>query len=179
MNDISDMKAMTNLIDSLQERCKEFDGKLEKMSEEKEHATKEHEKILQTVSNLRRDLYKEYDRNISLQSRLDQLEQNQRENNVRVMGFPEQDDDINIKTQLVQLVGAKEELAVHISSTLRMGKKKINKPRDLIVTLSLNRNATFWKLPFFWRRVYTSESGVIHHFDNAHGNNLPKNPFQN
>ncbi len=21
---------------------------------------------------------------------------------------------------------------------------------------------TFWKLPFFWRRVYTSESGVIH-----------------
>ncbi len=41
-------------------------------------------------------------------------------------------------------------------------------------TLSLKRNATFWKLPFFWRRVYTRESGVIHHFDNAHGNNLPK-----
>ncbi len=27
-------------------------------------------------------------------------------------------------------------------------------------------NATFLKLPFFWRRVYTSESEVIHHFDN-------------
>ncbi len=33
---------------------------------------------------------------------------------------------------------------------------------DLESTLSLKRNATFWKLPFFWRRVYTSESGVIH-----------------
>ncbi len=31
----------------------------------------------------------------------------------------------------------------------------------------------FWKLPFFWRRVYTSESGVNNGFDNAHGNNLP------
>ncbi len=30
------------------------------------------------------------------------------------------------------------------------------------ITLFLKRNATFWKLPFFWRRVYTSESGVIH-----------------
>ncbi len=28
-------------------------------------------------------------------------------------------------------------------------------------TLFLKRNATFWKLPFFWRRVYTGESGVM------------------
>ena len=31
-------------------------------------------------------------------------------------------------------------------------------------TLFLKRNATFWMLPFFWRRVYTSESGVICRF---------------
>ncbi len=29
-------------------------------------------------------------------------------------------------------------------------------------TLFSKRKATFFKLPFFWRRVYTSESGVIH-----------------
>ena len=33
-------------------------------------------------------------------------------------------------------------------------------------TLFSKRNATFLKLPFFWRRVYTNESGVMHHFDN-------------
>ncbi len=27
--------------------------------------------------------------------------------------------------------------------------------------------------------MYTSESGVIHHFDNAYGNNLPKTPLEN
>ena len=32
----------------------------------------------------------------------------------------------------------------------------------LLSTLSLKRNATFWKLTFFWRRVYTIESGVIY-----------------
>ncbi len=32
-------------------------------------------------------------------------------------------------------------------------------------TLFSKRNATFLKLRFFWRRVYTSESGVMHHFD--------------
>ena len=35
-----------------------------------------------------------------------------------------------------------------------------------VCTLFLKRNAAFWKLPFFWRREYTSESGVVHHFDN-------------
>ena len=49
----------------------------------------------------------------------------------------------------------------------------------LVNTLFSKRNATFLKLPFFWRRVYASEYGVIHHFDNAHGNNLPKTPLQN
>ena len=32
-------------------------------------------------------------------------------------------------------------------------------------TLFSKRNATFLKLPFFWRRVYASESGGVHHFD--------------
>ena len=34
----------------------------------------------------------------------------------------------------------------------------------------------FFKLAFFWRRVYTNECEVINHFDNAHGNNMPKTP---
>ncbi len=44
-------------------------------------------------------------------------------------------------------------------------------------TVFSKRNATFLKLPFFWRRVYTSESGVIHHIDKAHGNNLLKTSY--
>ncbi len=58
-----------------------------------------------------------------------------------------------------------------------MGNENFLSDSSITSTLFLKRNATFWKLPFFWRRVYTSESGIIHHFDNAHGNNLPKAPF--
>ena len=32
---------------------------------------------------------------------------------------------------------------------------------SLRCTLSSKRNATFLKLPFFWKKVYTSESGAI------------------
>ena len=38
-------------------------------------------------------------------------------------------------------------------------------------TLSSKNMATLFKLPFFWRRMCTSESRVIHHFDDAQGNN--------
>ena len=48
-----------------------------------------------------------------------------------------------------------------------------------LTTLFSKRNATFLQLRFFWRRVYTSESGVMHNFDKTHGNNLPKTSFQN
>ena len=44
---------------------------------------------------------------------------------------------------------------------------------ELISTLSLKRIATFSKLPFFCRRVYTNEYGVIHHFGNANGSHDP------
>ena len=41
-------------------------------------------------------------------------------------------------------------------------------------TLFSKRNATFLTMPFFWRPVYASETGVIHHFDNAHGDKNQK-----
>ncbi len=41
-------------------------------------------------------------------------------------------------------------------------------PKLLSSTLFLKRNTTYWKLPFFWRRVYTSESGVISHDPGSH-----------
>ncbi len=49
----------------------------------------------------------------------------------------------------------------------------------LLTYTLFKKKCTFLKLPFFWRRVYASESVVIHHFVNAHGKNLPKIPFQN
>ncbi len=41
-------------------------------------------------------------------------------------------------------------------------------PCFTILPLFSKRNATFLKLHFFWSGVYTSESGVMHHFDSAH-----------
>ncbi len=52
---------------------------------------------------------------------------------MRVVGFPEEVDDNNIKEQLVELVGAPEALVSDICSVTRMGKKKEEKPRDLVV----------------------------------------------
>ena len=37
-------------------------------------------------------------------------------------------------------------------------------------TLFYNRNASFWKLHFFWGRLYATGPGIIHHFHNALGN---------
>ncbi len=92
------------------------------------------ELVFETVSNLRRDVYKNQDKNIMLQSKVDQLEQDQREANVRVIGFPEQDNtDADIRTKLIQLVGASDKSAENIISTSRMGRVKDDRPRDLII----------------------------------------------
>ncbi len=79
-------------------------------------------------------MYKNQDKNIMLQSKVDQIEQDQRETNVRVIGFPEQDNtDADIRTKLVQLVGASDKSAENIISTSRMGRVKDDRPRDLII----------------------------------------------
>ena len=46
-------------------------------------------------------------------------------------------------------------------------------------TLFSKRNLRFWRLHFFWRRLYASEPWVMHHLYSALGNNLPKTPSQN
>ncbi len=46
-------------------------------------------------------------------------------------------------------------------------------------TLFSKRNASFWKMHFFWERLYAIWPGIIHHFQNALGDKLPKTPFQN
>ena len=47
------------------------------------------------------------------------------------------------------------------------------------VTLFSKRNTSFWKLHFFWRRLYAIGPGIIHHLHNGPGNKLPKTPSQN
>ncbi len=39
---------------------------------------------------------------------------------------------------------------------------------QVLLVLHSFTKETFLRMPFFWRRVYASETGVIHHFDNAH-----------
>ncbi len=133
-SDRNEMKVMAKHIESLQDRCTKLEKKIQEMLEEKESTLENQQLVFDTVSNLRRDMYKNHDKNIMLQSKVDQMEQARRETNIRVVGLPEQDNsDTYIKISLVQLVGASEESAKSIISTSRMGRMKDDKPRDLIV----------------------------------------------
>ena len=85
------------------------------------------------MSNIRRELYKEHDRNLNLQTRLDELDQRRRDNNVRVVGLKEDEDDENIASELIKLVGKSGTSVEDICTITRMGKKKEGKPRDLLV----------------------------------------------
>ncbi len=124
--DHAKVEDMSNKVQSLERTCQKLENKIQELVEN-------NEKTLQTVSNLRRDLFNEHDNNILLQCRIDQLEQTQRECNVRVMGFPEHgvsDDDI--KCQLMQLVGA-QGCERDIATITRMGRPSEDNSRDLIV----------------------------------------------
>ena len=125
--DHAKMEDMSNKIGNLERTCQNLEIKIQQLIEN-------NDKTLQTVSNVRRDLYNEHDKNILLQSRIDHLEQTQRECNVRVIGFPELgQSDADIKCQLMQLVGAQEGSEKDITTISRMGKPKDDKHRDLIV----------------------------------------------
>ncbi len=91
--DQNKLKDTSNKVEALQNFCQVLETEIQQLKEN-------NEKTLQTVSNLRRDLFNEHDKNIFLQSRIDQLEQTQRDCNVRVMGFPELgESDTTIKHQ--------------------------------------------------------------------------------
>ncbi len=99
------------------------------------------DKTSNNVSNLRRDLFNEHGKNVILQSRIDQLEQTQRECNVRVRGYPEHgESDTAIKHQLVQLVGAIEGSENNTVSITRTGKARDGKSRDLVIKFDLKEN---------------------------------------
>ncbi len=125
--DHAKMEVMSNKIATLEGKCQKLERKIQQLEEN-------NEKTLHTVSNIRRHLLNEHDRNSRMQSRIDQLEQSQRECNVRVMGFPDNgQNDADIKSKLMQLVGVQEGSEKDITSLTRMGKPREDKPRDLIV----------------------------------------------
>ncbi len=115
-------------------KLQEMSNKIKTLEITIQQLVENNDKTLQTVSNVRRDLFNEHDKNIKLQYRIDQLEQTQRECNVRVTGFPELgQQDVDIKAQLIGLVGAQEGSESDIATITRMGKPKEDKNRDLIV----------------------------------------------
>ena len=135
--DNEERKGLYSLVKSLQETCKVLESKVKQLTEDKQLEEENHEKTLQSISSLRRDLYKEHDKNVSLQTKIDEMDQRQRENNVRIIGFPEQhDDDSDISNELVQLVGATDIQPESVISTMRMGRKREGRPRDLVVKFS-------------------------------------------
>ncbi len=92
---------------------------------------------------------------ILLQSRIDELEQIQRECNVRVMGFPEHgENDANTKSKLMQMVGAQEGSEKNIASITRLGKPRNDKCRDLIVKFVSKESSDH----FYARRKNTPKS---------------------
>ncbi len=136
-NDQSKLKDACNKIESLQKTCQVLETRIQQL-------VVNNDKTLNNVSNLRRNLFNEHKRNVILQSRMDQLEQTQRECNVSVMGYPELgESDTAIKHQLVQLIGATQGSEKNIGSITRMGKARDGKSRDLVVKFDSkeNRNA--------------------------------------
>ncbi len=124
---------LNNSVQNLQQKCGELESKIKQLTEKTQQCEENNGKTLQTVMSLQRDLYKEHSKNLNLQSKLDEMYQKRRENNVRVVGFPEEIDDSNIQEKLVEVVGASQVLVNDICSVTRMGKKKEDKPRDLVV----------------------------------------------
>ncbi len=135
--DHNEVKTLKNLVQSLQETCKILERNVKQLSEEKILMAENQEKTVETISGLRRDLYKEHDKNLNLQARIDGLDQKQREKNVRIVGFPEvEENSSNLKSDLIRLVGESGLTVDSIESTTRMGRIRDNKPRDLVVKFS-------------------------------------------
>ena len=79
-----------------------------------------------------RDLYKEHNRNISIEQQLDCIKQTSRENNVRIVDMPENNEK-DLKKQVVDLLSIPDITEQDIQSSYRLGKPKEGKARDVIV----------------------------------------------
>ncbi len=135
--DHTELKRLNNVVQSVQDTCRALQNSVRELSEEIKLHAENNEKTLETIFSLQRDLYKEHDMNQSLQTRIDNLDQKQRERNVRIVGFPEvEESNGDIKSKVIQLVGESGISAESIESTTRMGKRKDYKPRDLVVKFS-------------------------------------------
>ncbi len=135
--DHTELKRLNNLVQSVQDTCRALQNTVKELSEEIKLHAENNEKTLETMFGLRRDLYKEHDKNQSLQTRIDNLDQKQRERNVRIVGFPEVEESHgDIKSKVIQLIGESGISAESIESTTRMGKRRDCKPRDLVVKFS-------------------------------------------
>ncbi len=135
----SQMKTSIQEIKNLRNQCESLQTKnsaLEKaVTETKENLKNaENQRGFQSgiIDNLRRDLYKEHNRNISIEQQLDCIKQASRENNVRIVDMPESDEK-DLKKQILDLLSIPDITEEDIQSTYRLGKPKDSKARDVIV----------------------------------------------
>ena len=133
------MKTSEQAFQDLQNQCESLRNKnldLEKeVSECKEKTNKFEEKVeaqCRAIDGLRRDLYKEHQRNISLDKRVDCIEQSAKENNVRIVDLPETKGS-NLTKQVVELLNLPNISEEDIHSTYRLGKERDGRIRDVIV----------------------------------------------
>ncbi len=92
------------------------------------------------VDNLRHELAVKNDKLEQLETKVDTLEQQSLQKTVRIINIPEIDDDKDIKVNIAAIASdnlkIKEFNKNHIECVHRMGKRKGENPRDLIVSFS-------------------------------------------
>ncbi len=133
------MEASNKEFEELQNHCKLLQNKnadLENQVTESRETINDLTEQLElqsiTTDNLRRDLLKEHEKNISIDQRLDCLEQSSKSKNVRIVGLPEIN-NVDLTKQVTELLSLPNINEEDIQSTYRLGKERDGKRRDVIV----------------------------------------------
>ncbi len=140
--------SMSELIEIIETKTKQlFEDEIRKLKSEvqalnKQVETLSHDRDAQKKQNekLWFEINKRALENQELKMKIDTLEQDTKMKNVRVVNFPEVDDDKNIKTNIETM--ANDNLKIEdfedtdVVRTWRLGRVLSKKPRDLIISFS-------------------------------------------
>ncbi len=129
---IEEIKVTQNQCESLQIINTELEKVVTETKEKLENAEQQREVQSNIIDNLRRDLYKEHDRNASIEQQVDCIQQTLKENSVRIVDMPECDEK-DLDKQVVDLLSIPDITKEDIQSSYRLGKPKESKARDVIV----------------------------------------------
>ncbi len=126
-----ELETVQDLYKTLENRNKQLEKDVVTLKEMVERDEQQLQFQAELIEDLRRDLHNEHTRNISFDMKLDGIDQAMRENNLRIVGLPESDEVL--KKQIVELLKLPNVMEGDIDSAYRLGKKKEDKMRDVVV----------------------------------------------